>query len=89
MFPACASNFTTIGLTSEMAGPSYLQFNSLQQAVTSGLELGVNPSDMTLRRTISTPISQPEALVDSSCFNVISYTLLLLTSAIVLDVLVF
>ncbi|KAK1394755.1 hypothetical protein POM88_013811 [Heracleum sosnowskyi] len=49
-----------------MAGPSYLQYNTLQQAVTSGLELGVNLSDMTLKRAISTPISHPEALVDSS-----------------------
>lgn len=69
MFPACASNFTTIGLTSEMAGPSYLQYSTLQQAVPSGLEVGINPSDMTLKRTISAPISHPEALVDSSCFN--------------------
>lgn len=89
MFPACASNFTTIGLTSEMAGPSYIQFNTLQQAATSGLELGINPSDMTLKRAISTPIPHPEALVDSSCFNVISFTLILLTFTIVLDVSVF
>ncbi|KAF1001881.1 uncharacterized protein LOC141703025 [Apium graveolens] len=61
MFPAFASNFTTTGVTSEMAGPSYLQYNTLQQAA--------NSSDMTLKRTISTPISHTEALVDSSCFN--------------------
>ncbi|KAL1810942.1 hypothetical protein ACET3Z_021007 [Daucus carota] len=71
MFPACLSNFTTIGSSSEMAGPSYPQFNALQQAVTSGLDLGINPSEITHKRTISATISHPEALVDSSCFNTI------------------
>lgn len=75
MFPVCASNFTTVGLAAEMAGPSYLQYNTVQQAITGGLDLGINTSDMTLKRTISASISHPEAIVDSSCFNVISYTL--------------
>ncbi|XP_063934946.1 transcription factor bHLH63 isoform X2 [Daucus carota subsp. sativus] len=71
MFPACLSNFTTIGSSSELAGPSYPQFNALQQAVTSGLDLGINHFEMTHKRTVSAPISHPEALVDSSCFNTI------------------
>lgn len=89
MFPVCASNFTTVGLAAEMAGPSYLQYNTVQQAITGGLDLGINTSDMTLKRTISASISHPEAIVDSSCFNVISYTLVSLTSTIILDVSVF
>ncbi|CAK9134089.1 unnamed protein product [Ilex paraguariensis] len=69
MFPACTSNFPAIGLSSEMANPAYLQFNPLQQAVSSGLEMGINPSDVALRRTISAPLSIPETFIDSSCFN--------------------
>lgn len=72
-FPACPSNFPTIGMSSEMTNPAaYLhQFNSLQQQVVScsGLDLGIiNPSDMGLRRTISAPVSVPETFIDSSCF---------------------
>lgn len=69
IFPACTSNFPT-GLSPEMANPAYFQFNPLQQAITCcGLDLGVNPPDMALRRTISAPVSISETFVDSSGFN--------------------
>ncbi|XP_059653798.1 transcription factor bHLH63-like isoform X2 [Cornus florida] len=70
VFPGCGSNFPTIGVSSEMANPAYLQFNPSQQVVSSsGLEMGINPPDMALRRTISAPVSIPETFIDSSCFN--------------------
>uniref|UniRef100_A0A5B7A490 Putative transcription factor bHLH63 n=1 Tax=Davidia involucrata TaxID=16924 RepID=A0A5B7A490_DAVIN len=66
LFPACTSNFPT----SEMPNPAYLQFNPLQQVVSCcGLEMGINPPDMALRRTISAPVSIPGTFLDSSCFN--------------------
>ncbi|KAA8536095.1 hypothetical protein F0562_028573 [Nyssa sinensis] len=67
MFPACTSNF---GVSSEMANSAYHQFNQLEQMVSCcGLEMGINPPDMALRRTISAPVSIPETFLDSSCFN--------------------
>ncbi|KAJ0010495.1 hypothetical protein Pint_34672 [Pistacia integerrima] len=68
VFPACPPNFPPIGMSSDMNNPAYLQFNPVQQQVVScsGLEMGINPSDMGLRRTISAP---PETFLDSSCFT--------------------
>ncbi|KAL7591566.1 hypothetical protein Lser_V15G34604 [Lactuca serriola] len=55
---------STAGYTSEMANSPYFQLNSL-------LEMGINPIDMVLRRSISggAPVSIPETFVVSSCFN--------------------
>ncbi|KAE8008482.1 hypothetical protein FH972_004988 [Carpinus fangiana] len=71
MFPACSTGFPTIGMSSEMTNPAYLQFNTAQQAVACcGLDMGMNnTADMGLRRTISTPASIPETYLDSSCFT--------------------
>ncbi|KDP41786.1 hypothetical protein JCGZ_26804 [Jatropha curcas] len=79
-FPACVTNFPTIGMSSDMTNPAYLQFNPVQQqqqhqqqqqlVTCCGLDIGINnPSDIVLRRTISAPISMPEMFVDSSCFT--------------------
>lgn len=60
---------STAGYTSEMANSPYFQLNSL-------LEMGINPIDMVLRRSISggAPVSIPETFVVSSCFNVIRFS---------------
>ncbi|XP_062177020.1 transcription factor bHLH63-like [Alnus glutinosa] len=69
MFPACSTGFPTIGMSSEMTNPAYLQFNPVQQVVACcGLDMGMNTPDMALRRTISTPASIPETYLDTSCF---------------------
>ncbi|KAI5314194.1 hypothetical protein L3X38_043370 [Prunus dulcis] len=70
MFPACAANFQTIGMSSEMTNSAYVQFNPVQQMVSScGLDMGINSSDLALRRTISAPVSIPETFLDTSCFT--------------------
>lgn len=70
VFPVGTTNFPAIGMSTEMTNPAYLQFNPAQQAVSCcGMEMTVNPNDMALRRTISTPISTPEAFIDSSCIS--------------------
>ncbi|KAF5448828.1 hypothetical protein F2P56_029327 [Juglans regia] len=71
IFPACSANFPTIGSSSEMTNPAYLQFNPVQQMVACcGLEMGVNTPDlMALRRTISAPVSLPETYFDTPCFT--------------------
>ncbi|KAJ4838311.1 hypothetical protein Tsubulata_040965 [Turnera subulata] len=68
-FSACATNFPTMGMSSDMTNPAYLQLNSVQQQLVSccGLDMGINPPDMGIRRTISAPI--PETFLDSSCFT--------------------
>lgn len=68
-FPNCTQQ---IGMSSEMTNSAYLQFNPVQQLVSCcGLELGINSSDMGLRRAISAPVSVPEMFLDTSCFTVI------------------
>ncbi|XP_073309346.1 uncharacterized protein [Primulina huaijiensis] len=70
MFQVCASSIPAIGSSSESVNPTHLQFNGLGQGVSScGLEMGANPPDATLRRTISAPVSIPDALFDSSSLN--------------------
>ncbi|XVF45293.1 hypothetical protein PTKIN_Ptkin02bG0194000 [Pterospermum kingtungense] len=74
IFPSCTSDFPTVGMSSEMANPPYLQFNSVQQLVSGcGVEMGINSHhqhDMALRRTISAPVSIPDAsFLDTSCFT--------------------
>lgn len=72
VFPACTASYQTIGMSSsEMANPTSLQFNPLQQLMSScGMEMGINTPDMGfLRRTISAPVSiPPEPFLDTSCF---------------------
>ncbi|XP_057965699.1 transcription factor HBI1-like [Malania oleifera] len=68
VIPTCTANFPTTGL-SEMANPAYLQYNPAQQAAGCGLEMGVNPPDMGLRRTISAPAPIPETYLNPSCFT--------------------
>ncbi|GLU02897.1 hypothetical protein SLE2022_201300 [Rubroshorea leprosula] len=71
VFPACTASFPAIGMSSEMTNPTYLQFNLAQQAVSCcGLDMGTISTDMGLRRTISAPVSVPEAFIDSSCIPV-------------------
>ncbi|KAM7479312.1 hypothetical protein LguiA_027525 [Lonicera macranthoides] len=69
IFPASTSNFPAVGVSSEMVNPAFFELNQLQQVVSCGLEMGINPSDMALRRTISAPVPIPETFLDSSCFN--------------------
>ncbi|KAK6946261.1 Myc-type, basic helix-loop-helix (bHLH) domain [Dillenia turbinata] len=68
VFPTCTPSYTTMGISPEMPNPAYLQYNSVQVPSSRGLEMGVDPTDMGLRRTISAPVSIPEALFDSPCF---------------------
>lgn len=69
MFQVCASSIPAIGSSSESVNPTHLQFNGLGQGVSSGLEMGANPPNVALRRTISAPVSIPDTLFDSSCLN--------------------
>ncbi|MED6179679.1 hypothetical protein PIB30_003006 [Stylosanthes scabra] len=65
VFPACAASFPALGMSPEMPHPaSYLHFNSPPQ-----IDAGVNPQDISLRRSISAPVSMPETFLDSSCFT--------------------
>lgn len=57
-----------------MVNPSHLQFNSLGHELSgTALEMCVNPLDITLRRTISAPVSIPDTFLDSSSLNVSSF----------------
>ncbi|KAK9988054.1 hypothetical protein SO802_028293 [Lithocarpus litseifolius] len=69
MFPACSTSFPTIGMSSEMTNPAYLQFNPAQVVACCGLEMGINSSDMALRRAISAPVSIPETYIDTPSFT--------------------
>ncbi|EYU37805.1 hypothetical protein ABFS82_02G022600 [Erythranthe guttata] len=69
-FTGCSSSVPTIGTPSEMMDQSLLQFNSLGQEVSGSiLEMLVNPMDVSLRRTISAPVSVPHPFLDSSSLN--------------------
>ncbi|XP_043712247.1 transcription factor bHLH63-like isoform X2 [Telopea speciosissima] len=71
VFPACTTSFP-VGMSSELANPGYLQFNNPVQQVVSccGLDMAINPPEMTIRRTASAPVSTAlESFLDSSCFN--------------------
>ncbi|KAJ1397694.1 Myc-type, basic helix-loop-helix [Sesbania bispinosa] len=72
VFPACDATFQAMGMSnpSEMTNPSYLQFNSPQQIVSyGGLDTGMNPSDMGLRRTISAPQILPSSTWENDFQN--------------------
>ncbi|XP_039040819.1 transcription factor HBI1-like [Hibiscus syriacus] len=72
VLPSCTTNFPPVGMAPEMENHSpYLQFNPIQQVVSGcGMEMGTNSCDMALRRTISAPVSIPEAsFLDTSCFT--------------------
>ncbi|KAL4303473.1 hypothetical protein GQ457_10G021420 [Hibiscus cannabinus] len=73
VFPSCTTNFPTVGnMPPELANhPPYVHFNPIQQVVSGcGVEMGINSSDMALRRTISAPVSIPDAsFLDTSCFT--------------------
>lgn len=71
MFPACTSNFPTIGLLPEAATSAYLQVNPLQHvAACSGLELETNAASIALKRTASAPVSIADTFFNPPCFNV-------------------
>ncbi|CAJ2642733.1 unnamed protein product [Trifolium pratense] len=78
VFPTCDANasFPAIGISSELNNNNpYLQFNSPQQFVPyGGLDTGMNPTDIGLKRSISAPISLPETFIDTSCFSVANFT---------------
>ncbi|XP_058750476.1 transcription factor bHLH63-like isoform X1 [Vicia villosa] len=67
-------NFPTIGMQSDMTNPTYLQFNSAQQLLSScgGLinNMGMIPPEIGHRRNMNIPTSTslPE-IFDSSCFT--------------------
>ncbi|KAJ6402817.1 hypothetical protein OIU84_014846 [Salix udensis] len=72
VFHACSTNFPSNGIpTPDMTNAAYLQLNPAhQQLVTCcGLDMGINPPDMGLRRATSTPVSIPETFLDSSSFT--------------------
>ncbi|KAK8558542.1 hypothetical protein V6N13_098197 [Hibiscus sabdariffa] len=75
-FPSCTTNFPTVGMAPEMTNHSpFLQFNPIQQVVSGcgvemGMGMGMNSSDMALRRTISAPVSIPDAsFLNTTCFT--------------------
>lgn len=76
VFPTCDANatFQALGISSEMNNTNpYLQFNSPHQFVSyGGLEAGMNPIEMGLKRSISAPVPIPETFIDSSSFPVCS-----------------
>lgn len=75
MFPACTSNFPTMGLLPEVATSAYLHCNPLQQVATcSGLDLETNAANMALKRTTSMPVSITETFFNPSCFNQIQHS---------------
>ncbi|KAK1395037.1 Transcription factor bHLH63 [Heracleum sosnowskyi] len=76
MFPACTSNFPTIGLLpEEVATSAYLHCNPLQQVATcSGLDLETNAANFALRRTTSMPVSMTETFFSPTCFNQIQHS---------------
>jgi len=84
VFPTCDANatFQAMGMSTELnSNNPYLQFNSPQQFVPyGGLDAGMNPSDMGLRRSISAPVTIPQTFIDSSCFSVGPLSLLLFLS---------
>ncbi|KAE9620380.1 putative transcription factor bHLH family [Lupinus albus] len=75
VFPACSSSFPNIGVQSDITttNPAYFHFNPAQLvSCCNGLmnNMGINPSDLGLRRTTSAPVSLPETFIDSSsCFT--------------------
>ncbi|KAI5402452.1 transcription factor bHLH63 [Lathyrus oleraceus] len=73
VFPTCDANanFHVMGISSELSNTNpYLQFNSPHQFVSyGGLDTGMNPIDMGLKRSISAPVSIPETFIDSSSFH--------------------
>jgi len=71
VFPTSAANFPNIGMSSDLTNSAYLQFNSPQQMVSyGGLDMGINPPCMGLKRSISAHVSMPETYHHSSCFTV-------------------
>ncbi|KAK9136331.1 hypothetical protein Syun_015661 [Stephania yunnanensis] len=76
MFPSCTDSFATTPISSEVPNcSSYLPFNPVQQVVSCcGFDMVTSPQEMALRRTISAPISAPEALLDTSCFTQVQPT---------------
>ncbi|KAI3815153.1 hypothetical protein L1987_14809 [Smallanthus sonchifolius] len=74
MFESSTSEFPALACSSTNSA-YFDQLNSLDQVVSySGLDMGINSSEMGLRRSISAPVSVPEAFMDSSCFNQIQPT---------------
>ncbi|XP_017230023.1 transcription factor bHLH63 isoform X1 [Daucus carota subsp. sativus] len=75
MFPACTSNFPTIGLLPEAATSAYLQVNPLQHvAACSGLELETNAASIALKRTASAPVSIADTFFNPPCFNQLQHS---------------
>ncbi|XP_019448497.1 PREDICTED: transcription factor bHLH63-like isoform X2 [Lupinus angustifolius] len=73
VFPACSPRFPNTGMQSDITtNPAYLQFNPAQLVSCFGglLNMGINPSDVALRRTTRAPAPLPESFIDSSsCFT--------------------
>ncbi|CAL0304237.1 unnamed protein product [Lupinus luteus] len=73
VFPACSPRFPSTGMQSDITtNPAYLQFSPAQLVSYFGglINMGINPSDVALRRTIRAPVSLPETFIDSSsCFT--------------------
>ncbi|OVA07045.1 Myc-type [Macleaya cordata] len=65
---ACTENYPTVGMSSEITHPAYLQFNPVQRLIScSRLDMTIDPSsEIALRRTA---IVSEEAFMDSSCFT--------------------
>ncbi|KAE9616510.1 putative transcription factor bHLH family [Lupinus albus] len=73
VFPACSPRFPNIGMQPDITtNPAHLQFNPAQPVSCFGglINMGINPSDVALRRTTKAPVSLPEIFIDSSsCFT--------------------
>ncbi|KAK8634089.1 hypothetical protein V6N13_014918 [Hibiscus sabdariffa] len=74
VFSSCTTNFPTVGnMPPELTNLSpYLHFNPIQQVISGcGVEIGINSSNMALRRMISIPLtgSLIEAATDDGGSN--------------------
>lgn len=68
-FSANASELHTIEAASDINVPANFQSDDVPLVPCCGLEMGVETPNMLLRRTLSAPVSIPEVLIDSPCFN--------------------
>ncbi|KAL9265221.1 Transcription factor bHLH63-like protein, partial [Drosera capensis] len=72
VFPACSTaQLPTVGVTTDMVNQSYLQYNQLQPPMDPACSsaVGINPVDINLRRSISTPMVISSAFPDLSVFD--------------------
>ncbi|KAK1414450.1 hypothetical protein QVD17_30194 [Tagetes erecta] len=74
MFECSTSEFPALGCSSASSA-CFDQLNSIDQLISyHGLDMGMNSTEMGLRRSISAPVPIQETFMDSSCFSQIQPT---------------